>query len=1580
MADVGDMIARLLLDSSGWAQGMQQAQAETAKSTAKIEGAFDAMSNALGAVGAAAGGLKIADQMIDIASAAVRAAEAEDVFEQSLIALNGAGADTAALFQQIQDMELSSPFGMEDVEDGTKRLLAMGLTAEETARGIRAITDTVANMKGGKENIDAISNALAKMEGTGKVTMKQIAELKAQGVPIIEGLAQHLGVSLPEASKRLADGMVDAHDVVIAAFEGMEAKHGGAAERMTGTWRGFLNVMGNMTDNVFEEIGHTILDALNSAAQALKPVMESMKKAIQGAIDIWKSMPEPVRQAAVTFGIIVPVLTGLALAFVGIKVAVAAALPLILPFVTMALPFVGWAVAIGAVVAALVALGIWVGKHWTEIKEAFFKAWDGLEKIWKAYWEAIVNTVALVWDGIKAYYQATWGWLIDIFLEIWDAVFGYFKEKWTEIRNYLTAVWEAIKIVGGAAWNSITKVVSEAWNQVVSDFKESWEQIKGQFAAAWKWIEDHMPTSLKKFFEEFGRIWQKFGGQVKEGAQQVQDAGAGLKEGIAATNAALEQGAAATEKSGKATDEYGKQIVSLQENMKALGVEDLKLRKSLHETAVATLKSYKDLTDAGKITFDSKQYAELQQAVTNTAKAMNEAGKLVAANEKELEAARKKAADEEKKREKDREDAAKKILEQHENQLKVVQALNELWVEQAKKVSTVTGTYSILFTRFGAFFADLKRNQDAFKGLGLEETQGSLELAAVSAKGFVAVLAEGLASGATKSADWVAAVAKMEEAYAKLADYIKKNNVSEMLFNLPAIRKSAETSALLIRTAIDSAVKQTEQVSEAWKSVGSMSKQESEAAIARSREFEKIVTQGSKEGARVRLEAELNTLKLLEAANKAYGDKFTAEQRARMKNLEKELAKDLEAQKKIWDQFFKDLENIGKNFFQQVFERLILGGDDTNKRLAEEEADLRKSLEERAAEWEKYTGEVGKKQDKLTADYEAALLEEDKSLSESLAERDQEFAEFTAETLGNIEEITEKHRKAAEEETQDALDALEEREQDYADYAEEVAENIAEIREKYARELEEETEKLADELADRLEKYEDFVADTLTARKRLTEDTADNIEEETEDTKRNIDDRTLDYTRYAEDTAKKIAAVRLKNKGVYSEEEADLEASLRRKKEDLDVYVRRQQEDLARYTREQQERQAREEQDLQTSLDRKTREHQEYLAQNAEDLEEAHRDYKEGLDKDVGKQQESLEERGRDLETFRSDTAEKIEGIRTKHQEAMDAEVLAQKTALDKERAEYDQFTTDAIAESDERKGAIQKGFEEDTQALHDELVLQRAEYDAFVADITGPGGQLEKLKEQHRTIWKDITDLAIGALESIGSAVARLAAEEVWAALKGQLGGIKTVLGDILGSAKDVQNIPASGGDVAGGVGDVAGSPGSVAAGVAGGLSGWITAISSAVTAISSVIGNFQMAAMNKSLDLIVNHTLRIYNDLAGFKKDAWDRQHDFWTPVKDDIINRLTDIRGHVEHMDQYAWSIDANTITIAGNVDQIKNTTWEIRDDIRTAKDAILGMQNRPLAITVTATGVTTAEAARVMGNQIAVNLSRQLAPTA
>lgn len=77
--------------------------------------------------------------------------------------------------------------------------------------------------------------------------------------------------------------------------------------------------------------------------------------------------------------------------------------------------------------------------------------------------------------------------------------------------------------------------------------------------------------------------------------------------------------------------------------------------------------------------------------------------------------------------------------------------------------------------------------------------------------------------------------------------------------------------------------------------------------------------------------------------------------------------------------------------------------------------------------------------------------------------------------------------------------------------------------------------------------------------------------------------------------------------------------------------------------------------------------------------------------------------------------------------------------------------------------------------------------------------------------------------------------------------------------------------------------------------VGGWVSLVSQAVTAISSVIGNFQMAGMNKSLDIIVHHTLEAANSLINLRRDLWD-QHNQMSRIVGEQTNNIYNRLGEV------------------------------------------------------------------------------------
>lgn len=157
---------------------------------------------------------------------------------------------------------------------------------------------------------------------------------------------------------------------------------------------------------------------------------------------------------------------------------------------------------------------------------------------------------------------------------------------------------------------------------------------------------------------------------------------------------------------------------------------------------------------------------------------------------------------------------------------------------------------------------------------------------------------------------------------------------------------------------------------------------------------------------------------------------------------------------------------------------------------------------------------------------------------------------------------------------------------------------------------------------------------------------------------------------------------------------------------------------------------------------------------------------------------------------------------------------------------------------------------------------------------------------------WDQVSGAIIGAIfegENFGKAMLNIGKQVAMSIMQDLVGTALTALKNaFIGVGKSIQDVTkdweklhqaisgamgaAGGGGLPGGVGGPSGAPGKGGFGGALGMAGDIAGIA---TAISSIFGNFQMAAVNKSLDVLVNHTLRIFNETENRRKDAWD-QHN--------------------------------------------------------------------------------------------------------
>jgi TP901 family phage tail tape measure protein len=141
-------------------------------------------------------------------------------------------------------------------------------------------------------------------------------------------------------------------------------------------------------------------------------------------------------------------------------------------------------------------------------------------------------------------------------------------------------------------------------------------------------------------------------------------------------------------------------------------------------------------------------------------------------------------------------------------------------------------------------------------------------------------------------------------------------------------------------------------------------------------------------------------------------------------------------------------------------------------------------------------------------------------------------------------------------------------------------------------------------------------------------------------------------------------------------------------------------------------------------------------------------------------------------------------------------------------------------------------------------------------------------------------------------------------------------ILGGVFGKGGGFSNTTIGAKDDIYSMGGGSGGSGGIGSALSGG--GAADLVTGAIKAVSGVISNFQFYAMNKSLDIIVKHTLEIKNELSHFRADAWTREGHLMAKL-DDLAQftwtKLDDITTNVQQKgDDTVRAIEAVKFAIA------------------------------------------------------------------
>lgn len=183
-----------------------------------------------------------------------------------------------ALMKQMIHTAAITPFGVEDVTEGAKQLLAFNVAAEDVNKTLIGLGDVAAGMGLNlKDLVMLYGTTIAK----GKMDTMDLYQFLNRGIPIADEIAKVMGLDVTNAIKEVQEqikaGKVTS-DVFIQAMQSMTAegsKFGGLMEAQSKTITGQISNIEDAIEQMFNELGKSQEGVINTGLGVVSTLVEN---------------------------------------------------------------------------------------------------------------------------------------------------------------------------------------------------------------------------------------------------------------------------------------------------------------------------------------------------------------------------------------------------------------------------------------------------------------------------------------------------------------------------------------------------------------------------------------------------------------------------------------------------------------------------------------------------------------------------------------------------------------------------------------------------------------------------------------------------------------------------------------------------------------------------------------------------------------------------------------------------------------------------------------------------------------------------------------------------------------------------------------------------------------------------------------------------------------------------------------------------------------------------------------------------------------------------------------------------------
>ena len=197
----------------------------------------------------------------------------------------GSGTKSNKLLAESVELAAKTPFGLQDVAQGAKQLLAYGSEAEEVTSELTMVGDIAAGLS-------IPLNDIVYLYGTtrtqGKMYTQDLRQFMGRGIPLAEELAKQFGVTKDKVGELVTEGKVGFEDMrkALQSMTSDGSQFGGLMEKQSKSITGQISNLEDSVYQMFNEIGKKSEGVISDSLKGVSYIIENYEKVGKVLLDI----------------------------------------------------------------------------------------------------------------------------------------------------------------------------------------------------------------------------------------------------------------------------------------------------------------------------------------------------------------------------------------------------------------------------------------------------------------------------------------------------------------------------------------------------------------------------------------------------------------------------------------------------------------------------------------------------------------------------------------------------------------------------------------------------------------------------------------------------------------------------------------------------------------------------------------------------------------------------------------------------------------------------------------------------------------------------------------------------------------------------------------------------------------------------------------------------------------------------------------------------------------------------------------------------------------------------------------------